>query len=228
MSHLARMHKWLLENKFCSRSGRVPKNRVICKLITELTGSPCGNGKPSWAQHIDTFVLAHILGSEPIINYEAVKLRVDKSRILLKKEDKKEKKPLKSVNKSTKKAESSYAKFAAFYDSKKWQVLRYKVFKRDGKKCACCESTKGPFHIDHIKPRSKFPELELDIGNLQVLCEDCNMGKGGWDSTDWRDPTLEQKIANAKCDVVCCSDLNPRKAEAIAFLKSVGESADDL
>lgn len=32
-------------------------------------------------------------------------------------------------------------------------------------------------HVDHIKPRSKYPELELEISNLQVLCEDCNLGK---------------------------------------------------
>lgn len=27
---------------------------------------------------------------------------------------------------------------------------------------------------------------ELGIANLQVLCNDCNHGKGFWDMTDWR------------------------------------------
>ena len=41
-------------------------------------------------------------------------------------------------------------------------------------------------NVDHIKPRKKYPELALDKSNLQVLCEECNHGKGNWDETDWR------------------------------------------
>lgn len=49
-----------------------------------------------------------------------------------------------------------------------------------------CGQKKGFIHVDHIKPRSIFPSLELDISNLQILCEACNLGKGAWDQTDWR------------------------------------------
>lgn len=90
----------------------------------------------------------------------------------------------------------SFAAFSAFYDTPEWRRLRYKVFTLYGRKCACCESVAGPFHIDHIKPRSKFPELELSLSNLQVLCEACNMGKGGWDETDWREPTRGENLWN--------------------------------
>jgi 5-methylcytosine-specific restriction endonuclease McrA len=41
-------------------------------------------------------------------------------------------------------------------------------------------------NVDHVKPRKLFPALSLDKGNLQVLCEVCNHGKGNWDQTDWR------------------------------------------
>ena len=41
-------------------------------------------------------------------------------------------------------------------------------------------------HVDHIKPRSKYPELELDITNLQILCEDDNLGKSNRYETDYR------------------------------------------
>jgi 5-methylcytosine-specific restriction endonuclease McrA len=34
------------------------------------------------------------------------------------------------------------------------------------------------FNVDHIKSRKKFPELPLNPKNLQVLCADCNAGKG--------------------------------------------------
>lgn len=54
----------------------------------------------------------------------------------------------------------------------------------------CCGRTpqihRVVLHVDHVKPRHFFPELALEITNLQVLCEDCNKGKGAWDQTDWR------------------------------------------
>jgi 5-methylcytosine-specific restriction endonuclease McrA len=58
-----------------------------------------------------------------------------------------------------------------------------------GGRCQCCGARPtfdNPLHVDHIKPRRYFPELELNINNLQVLCHDCNVGKGAWDTTDWR------------------------------------------
>ena len=73
-----------------------------------------------------------------------------------------------------------------FYKTKEWRELRYKVLVRFGKKCQCCGETGGYIHVDHIKPRSLFPDLELDENNLQVLCEACNIGKSNLDSTDWR------------------------------------------
>ena len=73
-----------------------------------------------------------------------------------------------------------------FYASREWKQLRYRVLIKYGRKCMCCGSTDGAMHVDHIKPRSKYPHLALVFGNLQVLCEDCNMGKGAWDSTDFR------------------------------------------
>jgi 5-methylcytosine-specific restriction endonuclease McrA len=74
---------------------------------------------------------------------------------------------------------------AEFYMTKEWMELRYRVLKEKGRKCVCCGDEKGPFHVDHIKPRSRFPYLELNFDNLQVLCAPCNLGKGAWDKTDW-------------------------------------------
>lgn len=73
-----------------------------------------------------------------------------------------------------------------FYGSKKWHELRYKVIKLYGRVCMACGSKEGHMHVDHIKPRSRYPELELELSNLQILCRPCNMGKGAWDETDWR------------------------------------------
>jgi hypothetical protein len=77
----------------------------------------------------------------------------------------------------------------SFYHTPEWRRVRYQALKKHGGACQCCGRTASrghPLHVDHIKPRSKFPELELDLNNLQVLCEDCNLGKSAWDQTDWR------------------------------------------
>lgn len=64
-----------------------------------------------------------------------------------------------------------------FYESRQWRELRFQILKSHGRRCALCHTTEGVFHVDHIKPRSKYPHLELEPSNLQVLCEDCNLGK---------------------------------------------------
>lgn len=71
---------------------------------------------------------------------------------------------------------------------------------------ACGKSTKEHgvvMHVDHIKPRSKHPELSLCFDNLQVLCEDCNIGKGNRYDEDYR-PSLsvmgETRLASLSFD----------------------------
>jgi len=76
-----------------------------------------------------------------------------------------------------------------FLSSPQWLRARYKVLKRDGARCVCCGATAKDgvkIHVDHIKPRSKYPELALTLSNLQVLCAACNLGKAADDDTDWR------------------------------------------
>ena len=70
---------------------------------------------------------------------------------------------------------------ALFYATDEWRKLRWRVLSVSNGKCTMCgrNSSHGiVLHVDHIKPRSKYPDLELEIDNLQVLCEDCNLGKG--------------------------------------------------
>lgn len=73
----------------------------------------------------------------------------------------------------------------SFYNSTKWQRLRFDTLRRYGGQCTLCGSTRSP-HVDHIKPRSLRPDLALDPSNLQILCAECNLGKGNRDSTDFR------------------------------------------
>lgn len=89
-----------------------------------------------------------------------------------------------------------------FRNSKAWRELRYKILKKyDGKCNACGQSEKDGviLHVDHIKPVSKFWELRFDENNLQILCEDCNLGKGAWDESDWRGSSpLHDGVDNAR------------------------------
>ncbi len=76
-----------------------------------------------------------------------------------------------------------------FFLSREWQALRYQVLRNSNGRCELCGRGKPDgvsLHVDHIKPRSRYPELALEITNLQVLCEDCNMGKGNRCTRDWR------------------------------------------
>ncbi|MGS0680237.1 HNH endonuclease [Shewanella sp. 125m-7] len=76
-----------------------------------------------------------------------------------------------------------------FYNSRKWLIIRAKAFELYGNRCACCGITPSQgaiMHVDHIKPRSLYPGLALDIDNLQVLCEACNQGKSNLSEKKWR------------------------------------------
>lgn len=60
--------------------------------------------------------------------------------------------------------------------------LRVKIFKRDHYRCQMCgrspAATKGiELHVDHIVPIAKGGANTPD--NLQTLCNECNLGKGG-------------------------------------------------
>ncbi len=68
-----------------------------------------------------------------------------------------------------------------FYSSAEWRIIREQVIKEQKhvcQKCGCRITSDYDLTVDHIKPRSKFPELALDKSNLQVLCRRCNSAKG--------------------------------------------------
>ncbi len=76
-----------------------------------------------------------------------------------------------------------------FYSSRAWLALRYKALQANDGKCELCGRSKKDgirLHVDHIKPRSRFPAYELMLSNLQILCNECNIGKGNKCTRDWR------------------------------------------
>lgn len=76
-----------------------------------------------------------------------------------------------------------------FLKSFEWRRVRMDVLEKRGARCECCgrgAKDGASINVDHIKPRGRYPELALDQNNLQVLCGDCNHGKGNKYQTDWR------------------------------------------
>ena len=70
---------------------------------------------------------------------------------------------------------------AQFYSSPEWNMIRKQVIQEKGRVCAECGrriKQNDDITVDHIKPRSKFPDLALNIENLRVLCRSCNSKKG--------------------------------------------------
>ena len=76
-----------------------------------------------------------------------------------------------------------------FYRSKEWRRLRYQAFRKYGNKCCVCgrgASDGMVMHVDHIKPRCLHPHLALELSNLQIMCNECNVSKSNKDEVKWR------------------------------------------
>ena len=73
----------------------------------------------------------------------------------------------------------TYREWSQFYDTAAWDDLRRATLREQGCKCAACGATDTELHVDHIRPRSRYPSLSMDPDNLQVLCRECNFAKGG-------------------------------------------------
>lgn len=88
--------------------------------------------------------------------------------------------------------ERTEASIRDFYASWEWKRLSYETRRARGQRCECCGATPERHGVrivaDHIKPIRRFWASRLDPANIQVLCDDCNRGKGSHDETDWRYP----------------------------------------
>lgn len=62
-------------------------------------------------------------------------------------------------------------------DRKGWRRIRERILARDGHCCQSCGETEGKMHIDHIVPK-RLGGSDLEE-NLQVMCQFCNLRKGG-------------------------------------------------
>ena len=75
------------------------------------------------------------------------------------------------------------------------------VIARSGRTCAGCgrvfstRMRKPLLHVDHIKPRVRYPSLIYVLNNLQVLCRPCNVHKHAYDGDDWQEVVAARRKA---------------------------------
>lgn len=75
--------------------------------------------------------------------------------------------------------------------TKEWLELRSEVLYEHGHACFYCETTNGPFEIDHIHPVSRGGSNHLR--NLVPACKTCNSSKGNKTWDEWCPPWAEAR-----------------------------------
>lgn len=178
LSTLARKLVYLSGQKFQMGIGIYAQ---AIKLAMEVVGVESYSGHPR------NFIKQHLLALE-------IHVKKNASEVLKYKNNRSIAEPVVPRPSTTKRSEKftvSGVNVAtdSFLSTYEWRKLRMQALKLHGRKCMCCGAspeTGAVMNVDHIKPRKLFPSLAMDINNLQVLCHECNHGKGNWDQTDWR------------------------------------------
>ena len=91
------------------------------------------------------------------------------------------------------------------------QQWKREVKQRDGYACRACGET-IPLHAHHIKPRSKYPELALELDNGITLCGNCHARlTGREESTNLRAVIPDTQTADQliRLNSIFCDYLNP-------------------
>ena len=89
----------------------------------------------------------------------------------------------KQVLKDTK---EEFQKNENFYSSPEWRELREQVLNFQPHICYICDKFIDhdfDLTVDHVKPKSKYPDLSLELSNLKIACRSCNSAKGNKDKS---------------------------------------------
>jgi len=142
---------WVFKNELCGTNYNV-SNKVLMRVYKQLTGNH------ALKSNVCSCLWAHI---NTVSNFKGCKPVETKPR-----------------EKSKPKSKPKSKKYVDFYSSKRWKKLRIKAFEKYGRHCILCNRTPEAdgivLTVHHTLPRSKNPESEYDITNLQILCEECH------------------------------------------------------
>nr|WP_259544984.1 HNH endonuclease signature motif containing protein [Heyndrickxia oleronia] len=68
-------------------------------------------------------------------------------------------------------------KLVKFYQSREWRELRLVALERDNYECQSCKR-RGKYskaqNVHHIKEVKEYPELALELDNLESICIRCH------------------------------------------------------
>lgn len=85
-------------------------------------------------------------------------------------------------------------KYQSFYNTDEWIAVRNMINNFYDARCMKCGVIKTVFHVDHILPRSLYPEYELHPDNLQRLCKNCNENKSNKEVIDYRNQLARRRF----------------------------------
>lgn len=168
------------------RSLGVPVRSIdlVCAAVCAKEGIE----KPHGREHKKVLIHGYILRNGDAVGRAKGEIKANKARAKANRKAE-GRSPVKRLN-PIGKPHPDYKRDDAFYSSSVWRELRYMALKNHGASCQCCGATPrdgAVLHVDHVEPIYKRPDLKLQLSNLQILCADCNVGKGAWDNTDWRE-----------------------------------------
>jgi len=80
--------------------------------------------------------------------------------------------------------------------------------------CMKCKDTMF-LEIDHIKPSSKYPELEYALDNVQFLCRSCNASKGNRHEMGYEpEPIIEEPFDKCGFFTALLASLDKKENES--------------
>ncbi len=103
-----------------------------------------------------------------------------------------------------------YCELYELYDSK--DELKTKIRDRSESRCPYCGTIDNPFNVDHILPRSKYPEFSMFNHNLIGVCSSCNTRYKGDDfilggERQFFNPYIDTFIDDNQF-LICCLSVN--------------------
>jgi 5-methylcytosine-specific restriction endonuclease McrA len=182
---------WFITSRVCAAEREGMSEAEQACLALEIDGMPCPmDTKPEkWVRDNFSYICFKYHEKYPVAAADANKSkRAKKMRRQQQTAERKRVAP-RAIKPRTVKVAGIDVTTDAFLSTYEWRKVRMEALKKHGPRCQCCGATPATgavMNVDHIKPRKKWPSLALDVNNLQILCHECNHGKGNWDSTDWR------------------------------------------
>lgn len=110
--------------------------------------------------------------------------------------------------------------------------IKQAVLAEANEKCIYCESKPrhvSPGDVEHLLPKSKFPELVVEWSNLGFVCSECNRRKG--DYHDENEPIVNPFVEDPKTFLLFAGAIvaeRPGSRRGIVTIKKLGLGRGEL